>query len=165
MARRRPPARPKAGAAPAMAAIATALPVAPAAAVPHGYGFGPDVVQVETAPGEKPRYRVKARSMAGVVPAVSNYLRERQPVVSPFEAASQSDTLPNVQNIGPNDIAKYMRMVVAQARQLYRTQGDIRGGLKRLANEVIGTGPKWNPRLPGMRKILKRWLRECDASG
>lgn len=114
--------------------------------------------------GEKPRVRVKARSSLAVN-VVSNYLASSAPISDPYDAASRSDALPRVQNIGPNDVSRFQRSIVAQARQLYRNQGDIRRGMRMIASAVVGIGPTINPRLAGMKKIWKAWCREADASG
>lgn len=130
---------------------------------PIVHDLAPGAVLIDDT-GDKPRVRVKARSSLAVN-VVSNYLTSSAPVSEPYDAASRSDALPRVSNIGPNDVARYQRMIVAQARQLYRNQGDIRRGMRMIASAVVGTGPRINPRLPGMKKIWKAFCREADASG
>lgn len=130
---------------------------------PQRGALAPQVPDVDVV-AEKPRIRVKARSSV-TANVVSNFVTSSMPLSTPYDAASLSDTLPRVQNIGPNDVARYQRNIVAQARQLYRNQGDMRRGLRMVASAVIGVGPTINPRLPGMKAIWKAWCREADASG
>ncbi|MGW9821935.1 lambda family phage portal protein [Methylorubrum extorquens] len=134
----------------------------PAPAAPRAAAAAAAPAQAKEASARKGMWR---RFIGGVAATASMFVGKNQPLVSPFEAASQSDTLPYVQNIGPNDVARYQRQIVGQGRQLYRNQGDIRGALRALADDVVGGGPKVNPRLPGMKAVLKAWFQECDASG
>lgn len=119
----------------------------------------PVAIVAPVAAPEKPRVRVPARSRP------SAFMSEMRPATTPYDAAANTKRIPNVADVGPQDVAKYQRRLRILARHLYRNDGWLRRAVSVLCTNVVGLGPTPKTPYPELNKLLKAWMRQADVRG